>query len=414
MLFYLILSIVLSPLILGDIIWLSIKNQQARYFFQRLGFHYSRLPANSLWFHCASVGEVNTLLPLLKSIHEKDHSITIIITTNTITGASIVAQQDLDYLFHSYLPFDWLNCINRFLARIKPTSIYIMETEIWPNLFLACQKKGKPVTLINARLSHRTTTANSWIKSLLRDSLARTQAIHARTDKDRLAYITLGANEKTTRTTGNLKLTTALASDEETQNKMPSINRPYLLLASTHADEERHIYDIWKQLKRDELLVIAPRHPERSAAIVKQLACSDIAVRSRNNPVTEQTKIFLLDTVGELKNYFSGADIVIMGGSFVTVGGHNILEPASYGAAIITGPHMENFEQELALMRDHDAIIQVNNFDDLGLSIARLLDDRTSRSTLQENTRKLSHDAEQVLADYTTLILSGTKPNHSA
>ena len=149
---YRLLITLLSPLILGHIAWLSLRNKQSRYFWQRLGFKYSELPQKSLWFHCASVGEVNTLLPLLKNIHKKNDQLKIIITTNTITGAEVVAQQKLDYLYHSYLPFDWSYAINSFIAATKPASLYIMETEIWPNLFAGCNNKKIPIQIINARL----------------------------------------------------------------------------------------------------------------------------------------------------------------------------------------------------------------------------------------------------------------------
>ncbi len=407
MLLYRLLTVILSPVIFGHILWLSVKNKQSRYFYQRLGFNYSNLPTDCLWFHCASVGEVNTLLPLIKNIYKHTKK-NIIITTNTITGAKIVNQQSLDYLFHSYLPFDWTNCINRFLTVVKPSAIYIMETEIWPNLFTACFSNETPVSLINARLSSKTTTANTWIKSVLKGSLSKANTIYARTDKDKAAYIKLGANEKKVITIGNLKLTTALnnASDDNQENKNAiNINREYVLLASTHKNEELQIYNVWKKLKRSELLIIAPRHPERSAAIIKQLNCKNIAVRSKNNPITEKTEVYLLDTVGELKNYFSNANLVIMGGSFSPVGGHNILEPASFNKAIITGPFMENFKDELTIMLKNKAILQASSVDELKELLIILLENKNHRTMLENNTISLSHNSQKILDDYTKQIL---------
>ncbi|MCK4674283.1 MAG: hypothetical protein KAT61_00080 [Gammaproteobacteria bacterium] len=126
MFFYRFITIILSPVILGHILWLSFRNKQSRYLWQRLGFNYSNLPKNSLWFHCASVGEVNTLLPLLKNLHKKNSQLKMVITSNTITGGKIVKQQKLDYLFHSYLPFDWPYAVKRFLSAVKPISLYVM------------------------------------------------------------------------------------------------------------------------------------------------------------------------------------------------------------------------------------------------------------------------------------------------
>lgn len=402
---YRLLTLVLSPAILCQILWLSIKNRESRYFWQRTGFRYSPLPTGCLWFHCASVGEVNTLLPLLKNLHANNSRLKFIITTNTVTGGKIVSRQHLDYLFHCYLPFDWVGSIKRFLSNIQPAALYVMETEIWPNLFYTCHQRKVRISLINARLSSKTTTANRWIKSLLKLSLTNVTAIYARSDDDANAFRQLGAADNIIETTGNLKFTTAINIDHSAQENNLFISRDYVLLASTHQDEEKQFYNIWKQLKRDELLVIVPRHPERGASVISQLDCEAIAVRSRNDPVTEQTEVFLLDTIGELTGLFYRAKIVIMGGSFVPVGGHNILEPASYNRAIVTGPYMENFREELDLMLDKKAIVQVNSYDSLAKQLKKLLDDEHYRSILQNNTKKLSHNVEIILQQYTGLIL---------
>ena len=405
MFIYRLLLTLLSPIILGHIVWLAISNKQNRYFWQRLGFKYSNLPKNSLWFHCASVGEVNTLLPLLKNIHNKNNQLNMLITTNTITGAKVVKQQKLDYLYHSYLPFDWCYAIRAFIAATRPASLYIMETEIWPNLFSLCNDNKIPLHIINARLSSKTTAANKWVKSLLKHSLSKVDAIYARSEENALAYQQLGASADIIKNTGNLKFSTAIHSVQDSQdNKIPP-GRQYVLLASSHQDEEKQIYTIWSQLKRSELLVIAPRHPERSNSIAQQLENKNIAIRSKDQPISDTTEIFLLDTVGELKNYFTKAKFVIMGGSFVPVGGHNILEPAGFNKAIVTGPYMENFREELDLMLDQEAIVQIDSIDKLKGELSRLLDEESYRVTLESNTARLSHNAEQLLEDYTRLIV---------
>jgi len=403
MLLYRLLTIILSPIIFGHILWSSIKSKQKRYLWQRLGFNYSHLPKNCLWFHCASVGEVNTLMPLLINIHKQDKKSKFIITTNTVTGGKVIEQKKLNYLFHCYLPFDWSHGINRFLTTTDPTAIYIMETEIWPNLFTLCAKKTN-IYLINARLSRKTTSSPQWIKSLLRTSLSNVKFIYTRSEKDTQAYKNLGANNQSVITTGNLKLTTALDSAQSNDTNFQISEREYVLLASTHNDEEREIYNVWKKLNRKELLIIAPRHPERSPTIQKQLNNTNIAIRSQNTPITQQTEIYILDTVGELKNYFSNAKTVIMGGSFVPIGGHNILEPASFHCAIITGFCMENFQEELDLMLETKSIIQVKNYNELSNKLEQLLDNEKLRTSLANKTSNLENDARHVLEKYTDII----------
>ncbi|MBT8135052.1 MAG: 3-deoxy-D-manno-octulosonic acid transferase [Gammaproteobacteria bacterium] len=410
MLAYRLITIVFSPLILTHIVWKSLSNKQSRYFWQRLGFGYAKLPKGCPWFHCASVGEVNTLLPLLRTLHAKNERLRFIITSNTITGGKIVAQQKQPYLHHSYLPFDWSFSVRRFIRCTRPEALFVVETEIWPNLFRLCHDRAIEIHIINARLSSKTTSAKAWVKALLKSSLSKVSSISARSQQDAEAYETLGADRQKIKTVGNLKFTTALnpgqVSHDQASKQPFSLPRGYVVLASTHDDEELQFYQHWKQLGREELLIIVPRHPERGPAITKKLGCKNITVRSKNEAITDQTEVYLLDTVGELKDYFGNARLVIMGGSFVPVGGHNILEPASYNRAIITGPFMENFREELVLMLDKNAIIQVTSYDELQQQMMALLDDDDRLQALQENTALLSHDVEQVLADYSELILS--------
>lgn len=409
---YRLLLILLSPLLLGHITWLAVSNRQWRYFSQRLGFGCSGIDQGRLWFHCASVGEVNTLLPLLKNLHRESPKLSFIITTNTITGASIVAnaieKQKLDCLSHCYLPFDWSFSVNRFLRKVKPCFLYVVETEIWPNLYTQCSNKDIPIYIINARLSSKTTSANDFVKKLLRYSLRKTDAIYARTDHDAAAYRSISGNDDLVAVSGNLKFTTALDESVTPQQLVPA-GREYVLVASTHDDEELQVYQAWKHLERSELLLIAPRHPERSSAIVKKLNCDNIAIRSKQQPIEEDTEVFLLDTVGELKDYFADAKLVIMGGSFVAVGGHNILEPASRHRAIITGPYMENFVEELNFMKRQQAILQILSIDELAPLLQKLLDDDDYRREYESNTEKLSANVSRILDDYTALILSDHK-----
>ena len=401
---YRLLLIALSPLLAAYILGQSIRAKSPRYFRQRLGFGYNQLPENSLWFHCASVGEVITLLPLLKDLHRKNPALKFIITSNTVTGGKIITQQNLDYLFHSYLPFDWVSAIKRFINKTKPASLFIMETEIWPNLFSVCHDNGIAIHMINARLSSKTTTAKPWIKALLKTALSKVSSISARSEEDALSYAQLGADKNIISTAGNLKFTSVLDEQQTTAENDFSVEREYVLVASTHENEEAQIYRHWKKLNRDELLIIAPRHPERAGSIIRQLSCRELAQRSKHESISKTTEVFLLDTVGELKNYFARAKLVIMGGSFVPVGGHNILEPARYRRAIITGPYMENFRQELALMKKQEAIMQLASVEALTAALKKLLDEKESRETLQNNSSQLTGQAEKTLQKYTGII----------
>ncbi|MGB5676960.1 MAG: hypothetical protein WBN36_04000 [Gammaproteobacteria bacterium] len=186
----------------------------------------------------------------------------------------------------------------------------------------------------------------------------------------------------------------------------PNVSTDYVVAASTHDDEELQILRCWLKLERHELLVIAPRHPERRDAILQQLnkLTDAIALRSRNDAITATTKVYLLDTVGELNNWFAGARLVIIGGSFIPRGGHNLLEPAHFGKAVIFGPSMENFEDEARLMLDQHAAVQVADVDALCQQLQHFLTNHDALQSLENNVADASAGFRHIVADYADII----------
>lgn len=404
MLRYRLLLFAVFPFLLIFLIWYAIRHKQSNFFWQRISCNLNHLPKKSLWIHCASVGEVVTTLPLIKEIFQQHPDLKIIVTTATVTGAKIIRQQALDNLFHCYQPFDWQFAINRFLKQLQPRALLVVETEIWPNLFRQCHKKNCPITIINARLSTKTTTANTWIKSLLKTSLQYTNKIYTRSEIDKQAYLGLGANTKKIQVIGNLKY----SKKPLNPNKQRPFQREFILLASTHDDEETQIAQRWKKLNRNELLLIAPRHPQRCPTIIRVLQQQwpqlKLAIHSQHHKVTDDTNIYLLDTVGELMAFFPHAKLVIMGGSFVDIGGHNILEPAQFGRAIICGPYMRNFQDEVDLLLNKKALLQVDSFEKLEECLQDLLSDKNRIKTLEKNASKISEAFEHIVMDYARIV----------
>ncbi|MCK5335046.1 MAG: 3-deoxy-D-manno-octulosonic acid transferase, partial [Gammaproteobacteria bacterium] len=208
-------------------IWLSVKhvlnNKDQFYLWQRLAI---KLPAidRPVWFHCASVGEVITAIPLISLYNEKFPDKKILITTNTITGAN-VCRKRLPFVTHCFLPLDYRFITRLFLKKIKPERLIILETELWPNLFQLCHLKNIPVTIINGRLSQRSLNINSWSKRVYKKTLAYVDKIYSRSNEDATAYKTLGAKDKQVEITGNLKF----AINLELTPAKNLINRPYVL-----------------------------------------------------------------------------------------------------------------------------------------------------------------------------------------
>ncbi len=402
MFLYRLLNFLLFPVTLSYMAWKAFRHRQLRYLTNRLGVGLGGIPQHCIWLHCASVGEVNTTLPLLHELHRRNPAQNFLITTNTPTGADIVRRQQLPYLHHSYLPFDWLLSVTLFVSTLKPRALFVLETELWPNLFSVCHSSKVPVVIINGRLSSKTTATYQWVRKVLGQILRLTDHIYARTEADEAAFIKLGAHAHKVSLIGNLKYSPPAS---QTTAK-PPVSGDYVVAASTHADEELQILQCWMKLNRPELLVIAPRHPERRELIIDQLSelTDQIAVRSRNNEITKATRVYLLDSVGELNHWFAEARLVIMGGTFIHRGGHNLLEPAHFGRAVIFGPSMENFKDEARLMLDKHAAVQVASIEELCQQLQHFLANAEALKSLENNVAEATASFRHIVEDYADII----------
>jgi 3-deoxy-D-manno-octulosonic-acid transferase len=371
-----------APLLVGYTLWRAARDRDVLYVKQRLGLH---MPAvnESLWMHCASVGEVSAALPLLKALRARHPHVPLVITTNTPTGRAVLLNHMERDAIHTYLPLDFSACVARFIDSTRPRCAMIVETELWPNLYQQCVTRDLSLILINARLSDRTLKAPALIRRAYRHTLSGVAAILARSGADADKFRCLGAPPERVETLGNIKF--ARPFDCSARPEKDLVGRPYWLAASTHADEELRIAQIWRRLPDTrQLLVIAPRHPERRAAILRQLKPlgMEIAVRSRGDIITAATRIYLADTLGELEALMTHATLVLMCGSLIPRGGHNILEPARLGKPILVGRHMDNFVDETRGLLAAEAIMMARNDGELRLALERLLADGELRAAL--------------------------------
>lgn len=395
---YQVLIRLLSPLVILFTVLDGIKRQAERTFLlKRFGFF---LPIfkdsnNRIWIHCASVGEVKAAEPLIKAIQTEYD---VLVTTNTATGKQLLESLFQQQVQHAYCPLDYPFAIRSFLKRTKPQQLWIVETEIWPNLYRLTAQQQIPIHIINGRLSPKTLKAPSWLKQSYQRSLQHVNLVLARSQTDAERFIQLGASTDKVSVIGNLKF----AQLQQLVPQPNPINRDYVLAASTHEDEELQIAQAWLELNRPELLVIVPRHPNRSATIQKALKglTSQLSVASLKEPITNQTEIYLDDRLGQLMPLFEHAKLVIMGGSFVDIGGHNILEPALFHRPIITGPSMDNFADELLLLNQFKGIVQVNNTAELKTQLITLLDTPSQAEQMGENALQAIQTQQKVLENY--------------
>jgi 3-deoxy-D-manno-octulosonic-acid transferase len=383
------------PLVISRLWWRSLKNPDYRQrIFERFGFYTRIYPKNVIWFHAVSVGESEALFPLIRLIQTRHPQVQILITTTTPTGSARVQAVLGESVQHVYLPYDLPDVVARFLKMFKPKIAVIVETEIWANLFHACEKNQIPLYLINARLSEKSVRGYQKIPSLAIPALNAITICATQSETDKARFIQIGAKPENVENLGNIKfditITNDVLSDGYALKNQLFKNRFVFLAASTHDGEEVLLFDAYKNLKKqipELLLAIAPRHPERFA-VVKLLAKNTnlkITSRTSNQPCENETDVFLIDTLGELKLFYATADIAFVGGSFAPIGGHNVLEPAAVGTPVLFGLEMRNFALIAEKILAAQAAIQCENIIELENKIIELYKQPELRNLLISN-----------------------------
>jgi 3-deoxy-D-manno-octulosonic-acid transferase len=397
LLIYRILSIVLLPIFLLVLLFLSIKNPQYRQrLHERLGFAPKTFKKDGIIVHAASVGEVIALTPFIEQLLQTYPTLPITFTTFTPTGSAQVKKQFSSRVQHCYLPIDFLLCTKLFINRMQPKLIIFMETEIWPNLINQCVKKQIKLLLINGRLSANSMKSYNRMSPLITPALNHFDKILCQSHDNLTNFTQLGAQSERCMVSGNLKFDISInANILEKQSQLTPLlpkHRQLWLVASTHQGDEEIALAAFKQIKThfpNLLLVLVPRHPERFNSVAKlcHSAGFTLVKRSDNLPVDEQD-IWLLDTLGELMAAYSLADLVTMGGSFSHIGGHNPLEPALFEKPIVTGSDMSNFTDVVNQLKQLEGIVQLpvsqnssGQSSQLALMIINLLQD-TSKAEL--------------------------------
>lgn len=386
-------------------LWQALRYRDSRFFWQRLGFGFARQTEKVVWLHAASVGEIHAVLPLLRAIQASLPGLPMLVSTTTPSGGRILRAKLAPGNQWCYLPIDWPRAMRRFLEHVNPRCAIMVETEIWPHLYQQVGQGHIPLLLINGRLSDRSLNAPAWILALYRASLIQVTALLARSSLDQERFLSLGCRPERSETLGNIKFHT----ETLTPAALPMLQaRPYVLAASTHADEEILIARAWLEAAVDSkiLLVIAPRHPKRRKSIQKDLAPLNLplAVRSQQDHIHAATRIYLADTLGEMPNLMTAAKFVIMGGSFVPTGGHNILEAAALGKAVITGPWMEGFREETDALKQAGGLIQCTRVE-LATTLQRLLTEPERATVMGNQARQLVQSQQMILQRYLTRLL---------
>ena len=349
---------------------------------ERFGFFPAPGFENSSWVHAVSVGEVNAAVPLIEALMRRYPDAPMVVTTVTPTGSERVQKLFGERVFHVYLPYDLPASVKRFLDRIRPRFAVIMETEIWPNLFITCRERAIPIVVTNARLSERSLRGYGPVRPLARRAIRCASFVAAQSPLDAERLRALGAAVSRLAVIGNLKfdmpVPASLADSGEQLRRGWGRRRPVWIAASTHEGEEMPVLKAHTAILQrypDALLLIAPRHPERFRPVVG--ACRSLGfttrTRSEDEVADERCQCFVVDTMGELLHFYAAADIAFVGGSLEPIGGHNLLEPAALGKPVIVGPHTFNTEEVAASLIEAEAVLRVENAEQLGAAVIRLL-----------------------------------------
>lgn len=401
------------PFLLIRLFCLSIYNPDYRKrWAERFGYPIPPLvfTGKIIWIHAVSVGEVQASRPLVDLLMQEHHDCKILFTTMTPTGAESVTKYFGTTVMHRYLPYDVPMFMGRFIRIINPSILIVIETELWPNLFCCCKKNDIPILFINARMSEKSAKGYAKFSSVTHTMLDQISLIVAQGKKDAERLIMLGANREKVHITANLKFdikpSNTVFDQVQTLRKQLLGNRLVWLAASTHAGEEEIMINLYQRIYQRHpacLLIIAPRHPQRSRMIRDMCLVKGLTVlcKSEQQQMDEKTQVFILDSLGELVQYYTIADVAFVGGSFVKIGGHNILEPISLGVPVITGPHVFNFQEVIQYLLDQGVIYKVYSIDELFSCLDSLLQDKDLRHTIGELGKKViahnSGNAEKIM-----------------
>jgi 3-deoxy-D-manno-octulosonic-acid transferase len=418
LLIYTALLYVAAPVVFALTAWRGIRDPAYRdRLWERFGLTSLRGDGAAIWVHAVSVGEVQAAAPLIRALRQRHPQRTLIVTTTTPTGAQRVRALFTDTVRHAYLPYDLPGAVNRFLDRVRPQQVIVMETEVWPNLYRACARRGIPIALVSARLSEKSVRRYRRFAGVFGSAL-RELAIGAQTQTDAQRFVAIGANPSRVHVTGNIKfdieVPEQVQADGAALRSASFAGRKVWVAGSTHAGEEDEVLEAHRRLLKvhpDALLILVPRHPNRFDEVRAWLDDSSMRFvsRSRQERVNAGIEVLFADTLGELLMLYAAADVAFVGGSLVPlIGGHNLLEPAALAKPILTGPHHANGQDIAQLFLAGGAAQEVRCADDLAAAVARLFAHPEHRKEMGEKAQAVVAANRGALARAMALIESAS------
>ncbi len=352
---------------------------------ERLGHYDLDAPPKLLWVHAVSVGEARAAAPLVRALAQALPDHRVLVTCTTAAGRETVKQVHGETVLAVYLPFDFPESVQRFLEHFRPRLGVLMETEVWPNLLAGCAQNGVPMLLANARMSEKSARGYALWSALTRPAFAALAAVCAQSAADAERLRALGARD--VEVTGNLKFDVHPDAAQVAAGRAwrAALGRPVLLLASTRENEERLLLDKLTGWDGKLLVLIVPRHARRFDEVA-QLVQSR---RTRAEMPGPGDQVHLGDTMGEMPFYFAACDVAVIGGSFMPLGGQNLIEALAVGAPVVAGPSMFNFAEATRLAVAAGAAVQVSDAGSAIRAALGLIADQSRRLRMGEAGKKL-------------------------
>jgi 3-deoxy-D-manno-octulosonic-acid transferase len=348
---YRLLLWALSPVLLAWLWWRHRQSDAANgHIGQRRGYiHPAPGSIHGLWIHAASVGEVQAAEPLIRALLAQWPAASLTVSTQSLTGAQQLRQHWGAQLQHLFLPIDTPGATARFLDRLQPRLLVLIERELWPELLLQCRQRSIPVALVNARLSERSAQSYQRFHALMRPVWSQLALVACADNPSRERLAGLGVPAHRLMETGNLKFDLPIGTALPPSLDWLASRSAVLVAGSTHEGEESALLAAWPAFAQQHprcTLVLVPRHPERFDAVARQIASAGFPVRRRSqgDRLGPDDSVYLADTMGELRTWYAHATACFIGGSLAPIGGHNALEALACAKPVLFGPHTHNFQ----------------------------------------------------------------------
>ncbi len=395
--FYSLFFRIALPFVLLRLWWIGRTNPEAFVRWQeRLGY-VEAFDEPVIWVHAVSVGETIAAAPLVKASLRRNPDIPILMTAMTPTGSARARALFGDRVHYAFSPYDTPGAVRRFVGRVRPRALVIMETELWPNMIALSRQREVPIFLINARLSSRSARGYERVASLVRPLLRSISWIAAQAEEDAGRFLRIGATPESVSVTGSIKFDVEVSDEVRAESSglraALGADRPVWIAASTHDGEDRQILEAHQQILEhfpNALLMIVPRHPERFDDVARLIDAMGLSLVLRSQSGSDGggkvgSEVYLGDTMGELLMLYGASDVAFVGGSLIERGGHNPLEPAAWGIPVVSGPHIFNFETIYDRLDSGQGLFITDSAESLAQCVVHLFSDKSSAQKAGHN-----------------------------